>query len=296
MACLRSLLLLSSLLAPAGAAAQFAGYDLRLTACADATALGRAGFEARDVERDAGGPSGGHDAGPVGPSDVLVAVPESGELRSVRLHVPASYDPAQPAPLVLVLHGASGSSATAPAAADAMRTLWTVLAEREGAIIVAPVAGGAQGGWVPTRDTPMIACALALVASRYAVDLDRRFLWGFSAGAHYGHALALGNAGRFAAYAVNAGALHALACTPAGSPNQCETLLPQALRPIPVSLRVGSNDGLRGYVLGDQGRLLAAGWEMPAQLQYAEFVGGHTVAVPDVEAAWAWFRDHPRRP
>ena len=290
-----SALLLFSLLACAPAQAQFAGYDLRLTACADESALGRAGFEARDVEQDGGGPSRGADTGPVGPSDLLVAVPETAELRPVRLFVPTGYTPAQPVPLVLALHGASGSAATAPAAADATRTLWSVLAEREGVIVVAPVAGGNQGGWVPARDTPMIACALAEVAARYAIDLDRRYLWGFSAGGHYAHALALGNAGRFAAYAVNAGALHALACTPAGTANACETLLPQALRPIPVSLRVGSADGLRGYVLGDQGRLLTAGWEMPGQVQYAEFVGGHTVGVLDAEAAWAWFRSHPRR-
>lgn len=286
--------LLSSLLLPLAAVAQFPGYDLRYTACADAGGLGRAGFEARDLERDGGGPSRGSGAGPVGSSDLLVAVPETGELRSVRLFVPTGYTPAQPAPLVLALHGAAGSAAAAPAAADATRTLWSVLAEREGVIVVAPVAGGNQGGWVPARDTPMIACTLAEIAARYAVDLDRRYLWGFSAGGHYAHALALGNAGRFAAYAVNAGALHALACAPAGSANACETLLPQALRPIPVSLRVGSSDGLRGYVLGDQGRFLAAGWELPGQLQYAEFVGGHTVGVLDAEAAWAWFRSHPR--
>jgi poly(3-hydroxybutyrate) depolymerase len=210
------------------------------------------------------------------------------------LHVPAGYRPDTPAPLVLALHGAPGSAAAAPSAAAAVRTMWTVLAERVGAIVLAPIAGGSQGGWVPGRDTPAIACALGEVERRYAVDLDRRYLWGFSAGGHYGHALALGNAGRFAAYAVNAGALQALSCSAtAGNPNDCAVLLPQALRPIPASLRVGTSDPLRGYLQADSGRLELAGWERPGQLSYSEFLGGHTVSVADAEAAWAWFA--PRR-
>jgi poly(3-hydroxybutyrate) depolymerase len=219
-------------------------------------------------------------------------VPDSGELRQVLLYVPTSYDPAQPVPLIVVLHGASGSAATAPAAAESMRTLWTVLAEREGAIVLAPIAGGSQGGWVPARDHPALACAMAEVSRRYALDLDRRYLWGFSAGAHFAHALALGNAGRFAAYAINAGALYALACAPSGDA-ACETSLPQSLRRVPVSLRVGTLDSLRGYVQGDFGRLQVAGWETPQAIAYTEFGGGHTVSVADVEAAWAWFA--PRR-
>ena len=88
--------------------------------------------------------------------------------------------------------------------------------------------------------------------------------------------------------------LQALSCSaPAGSPKDCAVLLPQALRPIPASLRVGSSDPLRGYLEADSGRLERAGWARPGQLSYSEFLGGHTVSVADAEAAWAWFA--PRR-
>jgi poly(3-hydroxybutyrate) depolymerase len=281
------------LLGGGGAQAQFSEYDFGQTACAEDGGLRRAGFEARDREWPGGGPSAGLGGGPLGNSTLSVEVPPLGETRDMLLFVPVDYDAARPLPLVVVLHGAPGSAAAAPAAADAMRSLWSVLAEREDVIVLAPIAAGSQGGWLPDRDQPAIACALATLAGRYPVDLDRRYLWGFSAGAHFGHALALGNAGRFAAYAINAGALYALACGAAGTTFDCAVELPAALRPLPVQLRVGTNDALRGYVLGDYGRLQQAGWEPGSGVAYSEFSGGHGVSVADAEAAWAWFA--PRR-
>lgn len=281
------------LLGAGGAQAQLSDHDFGRTACAEDGGLRRAGFEARDGEWPAGGPSAGLGGGPLGNSTLSVEVPQLGETRDMLLFVPADYDAARPLPLVVVLHGAPGTAAAAPAAADAMRSLWSVLAEREDVIVLAPIAAGSQGGWVPDRDRPAIACALATLAARYPIDLDRRYLWGFSAGAHFGHALALGNAGRFAAYAINAGALYALACGATGTTFDCAAELPAALRPLPVQLRVGTADALRGYVLGDYGRLQQAGWEAGSGLAYVEFSGGHSVSIADAEAAWAWFA--PRR-
>lgn len=284
------------MLAGTGSAyAQFSAYDFGQSGCADDGALRRAGFEARDAESPGGGPSPGLGGGPLGASTLSVEVPELGETRDMLLFVPLDYDAARPLPLVVVLHGAPGSAAAAPAAADAMRSLWSVLAEREDVIVLAPIAAGSQGGWVPDRDQPAIACALAELARRYPIDLDRRYLWGFSSGAHFGHALALGNAGRFGAYAINAGALYALACSAAGTTFDCATTLPAVLRPLPVLLRVGRNDSLRGYVQGDHSRLQQAGWADGSNLAYAEFFGGHSVSVADAEAAWAWFATR-RRP
>jgi len=290
-----AVLLAALLLCGAGRAhGQFIDYAFGQTGCAEDGGLARAGFEARDDERPGGGPSAGLGGGPLGASTLSVEVPELGETRDMLLFVPVDYDAARALPLVVVLHGAPGSAAAAPAAADSMRTLWSVLAEREDVIVLAPIAAGSQGGWVPDRDQPAIACALAELARRYPIDLDRRYLWGFSAGAHFGHALALGNAGRFAAYAINAGALYALACGATGTTFDCATTLPGALRPLPVSLRVGRSDSLRTYVEGDRGRLLQAGWTDGAELSYGEFSGGHSVSIADAEAAWAWFAPRQR--
>lgn len=291
---LRITLAASLLLGAGSALGQFSGYEFGQTGCPDDGGLLRAGFEARDAEWPGGGPSPGLGGGPQGPSTLSVQVPELGETRDMLLFVPLDYDAAQPLPLVVVLHGAPGSAAAAPAAADAMRALWLALAEREDVMVLAPIAAGNQGGWVPDRDQPAIACALAELARRYPLDLDRRYLWGFSAGAHFGHALALGNAGRFAAYAINAGALYALACGAAGTAFDCANTLPGALRPLPVQLRVGTGDALRTYVRGDRGRLQQAGWEVGTGVAYDEFFGGHTVSIEDAEAAWAWFAPRSR--
>jgi poly(3-hydroxybutyrate) depolymerase len=284
------------LLGAGSAHGQFAEYDFGQTGCADDGGLTRAGFEPRDGEWSGSGPSAGLGGGPLGASTLSVEVPELGETRDMLLFVPVDYDAARPLPLVVVLHGAPGSAAAAPAAADAMRSMWTVLAEREDVVVLAPIAAGSQGGWVPGRDQPAIACALAELARRYPIDLDRRYLWGFSAGAHFGHALALGNAGRFAAYAINAGALYALACGTPGTASDCAATLPGALRPLPVSLRVGSSDSLRGYVQGDFTRLQQAGWTAGSEVSYGEFSGGHSVPFAEAEAAWSWFAPRRRPP
>lgn len=267
------------LLLGASAQAQFAAYDFAYTGCNADGSLMRSGFEDSGDEFDGLYP---------GTQALTVSVPDTGSTRPALLYLPTAYGPDKAWPLIVVLHGAAGSSEFAPLAADEIRNLWAGVAEREGAILLAPVASGAQGGWLPANDQPYVACAVAEVSRRYRIDAARRYLWGFSAGAHFGHALALGNSRRFAAYAVHAGALEALACS-VGGVYACTSTLPQVPRRIPVSLRVGDMDPLQPYVATDFGRFSAAGWAQPAQLSYAEFTGGHWVDTADVEEAWAWF-------
>lgn len=270
--------------------AQFAAYDFVSTGCANERGLLRAGFEDRDIVSPTGGPSGGSGGAFPGPQSLTVTSPAG--THAALLHVPGAYTADQAWPLVVALPGAAGSAAAAPAAANQIRALWAPVAEREGALVVVPIASGTQGGWVPGIDQPAVACALDRVARDYNIDLDRRYLWGYSAGAHFGHALALGNPGRFAAYAINAGALEVLSCS-AGGAYACATTLPQIARRIPASLRVGESDPLRAHAQADANRFRAAGWVEPDRLGHAEFFGGHTVDAAEVEAAWAWFA--PRR-
>jgi poly(3-hydroxybutyrate) depolymerase len=206
----------------------------------------------------------------------------------VLVFTPTNYDASDAWPLVIVLHGAAGSQAAAANAASSMRALWQSVAQNNGIVLMAPIASGAMGGWVPALDTPAIACALEEAERRYNIDRTRRTLWGFSAGGHYGHSIALGNATRFAAYAVNAGVLFALACAPPAQPNSCESTLPAAGRRIPVGIRVGVADSLQAYAEDDAVRFDSAGWTPGADLVYSQFAGGHTVAVSDATWAWEW--------
>lgn len=279
---IRSVFLFLLLAFASSARAQFPLEDFALTDCGSAEPLFRSGLEGDEAADRR--PSGGDGASETGAIAFDVVVPDHGRVHAMLLQVPAAYDASHAWPLVVALHG---SAASPPNAAAQIRTLWQPRAELEGALVLAPIATGNSGGWSPGFDTPALACAIAEVERRYDVDRARRYLWGFSAGAHYAHALGLANSTRFAAYAVNAGALQAFACGGAGTP--CETLLPNVARRIPVQLRVGSNDPLEPYMDADDLRLQAAGWSTGDTLKKTRFVGGHTVGSGDVTWAWSWF-------
>lgn len=283
------------LLATMPVRAQFAREDFAVTACGQAESLFRSGLEtAEQAGVSASGGAGGDASGAI---SLEISVPDTGRTQTYLLHVPVGYHDQAAWPLVVALHGSPGSAAAAPAAAASMRVLWEPLSDREGLLVLAPIASGNQGGWVPSWDTPALACALATIERAWNVDRARRYLWGFSAGGHYGHGLALGNAGRFAAYAVNAGVLQAFACGLPGSLSDCATTLPQVARRIPISLRVGILDTrLRPSVIGDADRLEVAGWLPGVDLTYSEFYGGHTVGNADIDAAWGWFAPRPLLP
>lgn len=232
------------------------------------------GFDGRPP-LDASGGSGGAYPGNQSRS---VFVPETQSQRSYYLHVPANYGPGRPHPLVIVLHGATGSAATTPAEAQAIRSLFAPSTGPGGAIVIALPASGAQGGWAPATDAPFIAAALDDVEAAYNVERTRRYLWGFSAGAHFGYGLGLWNTDVFAALAVKAGALEAFAGPDAPS---------LADRTLPVDIRIGQQDPLLPYAQADRQRFIAAGWTLGVDLTYAESAGGHAIDSADAAAAWS---------
>jgi poly(3-hydroxybutyrate) depolymerase len=290
---LRPAVVVVALAACPGVRAQIVDESFSATHCGARESLFRAGMEA--AEQGGTRPSGGAGGG-VGSWSLSVEVPDTGRTHAARLYASPFLDNAQAAPLVIALHGAAGSAAAAPGAADAIRLLWRTRIANEDALLLVPIASGAQGGWVPDWDTPALACAIAQVERRYNVDRRRRYLWGFSAGGHYGHALALANTDRLAAHAVNAGALFALACGQPASANDCAATLPGVPRRIPVALRVGDADPLASFVGGDVDRFEAAGWEAGSEVSLTVFQGGHVIGAADVDAAWAWFAGRPLTP
>lgn len=279
---LTTLLLAAVMATPA--VAQIPLEDFALTDCGREEPLFGSGLE--DDELDGARPSGGKAGTQTGPVAFSVTVPDHGRTHAMLLHVPLGYDGSRAWPLVVALHGTAPSP---PLAAEAIRALWQPRAELEGALVLTPIATGNSGGWSPMFDTPALACALAEVERRYDVDRSRRYLWGFSAGAHYAHGLALANSNRFAAYSVNAGALYGFACSAPGTDSDCEVLLPAVARRIPVQLRVGRNDPLETHTDGDEQRLQRAGWIPGDTLRTSKFVGGHAIGAADVDWAWNWF-------
>lgn len=103
--------------------------------------------------------------------------------------VPASYDPAVPMPLLLLLHGAGGSAAQVAATHEH-------LADSIGVIVLAVDSRAFTWDAIIayfSYDLEFINAALASVLSRYNVDRARIGLGGFSDGASYALSLGLAN-------------------------------------------------------------------------------------------------------
>lgn len=260
------------LLSPAIPATAASSVELPPSACQpDPFQIFSAGFELQQWQPQpssgSGGASGGSQRQTPGPQGV-----------SYWLQAPAARPAA--AALVIVLHGAGGLG-TAALNAMATRDAWAATAESAGFVVAAPIASGSQGGWVPGADFVAIDAILADVRLAYDIDLTRVYLWGFSAGGHVAHALALlRNPDRHAAYAVNAGVLDAYAGAQAPA---------TALRRVPLLSSVGDGDSLLGFAQTDRQRFLASGWSEPETYQLRVFEGGHSYASEDLAVAWRFF-------
>ena len=255
--------------------------------CGSGDTVFQSGFEASElIPHD---PSNGSGGAYPGNQTRLITVPNVGN-RTFYLRLPPNYVPSRSWPLLLALHGATGSAATAPAAAQQVRADWSTWADAGGFIVLAPVATGTQGGWDPDVDIPTMSAALDDTMARYNVEQSRIDLWGYSAGAHVAHALALNNTDYFAAYGVSAGSLEAYACTDDGSyPPTCAALLSGAHPKIPVDIHLGNQDPLyTTYGAGnDPARFEAGGWVLNQDLFYTLFIGGHTYTVPQLGEIWS---------
>ena len=236
-----------------------------------------AGFEASETRPYV--PSHGI-GGSAGDETRVIPSPTTGP-HLVYVHAPPDYSPTRAWPLMIALHGTAGSGA-APAAARQVRSDWSSIADAHGFVVIAPVASGGDGSWNPPVDVPVIADAINDALARYDIDEARIDLWGFSAGAHLAHAIALENTGLFAAYGVSAGSLTQYACTDSGSPPpSCADLLGAAQPKIPVDIHLGNQDPL--YLSfgagGDPSRFEHFGWVLGQDLFYTLFQGGHEYTV-----------------
>jgi predicted esterase len=110
--------------------------------------------------------------------------------RDGKLHVPHGLDPASPAPLIIMLHGAGGT-------AGQVIPLLAIAAEQSGSLVLAPDSrvrrswDVIQGGYGP--DILFIDRALDHVFSHVAVDPGRIAIAGFSDGASYALSVGLCN-------------------------------------------------------------------------------------------------------
>lgn len=158
------------------------------------------------------------------PGSHALAIAVGGLRRTYVVHVPASYKPENPAPLVVMLHGGGGS-----ARAAMLETEWAIKAETEGFLAAFPdataidparpssFAGNPQlwndgsDRFYPDQKAPddvaFIAAMLDDLSNRFAVDDRRVFVTGFSNGASMSFRAGAELSHRIAAIAPVAGAL-----------------------------------------------------------------------------------------
>lgn len=116
-----------------------------------------------------------------------------GKRRDGFLCAPASYDPARPAPLLVMLHGANGNARRAWKAYEEM-------VDARGLVLLAIDSRGRTWdaiarGW--GSDVSFLDEALAHVFERFTIDPARLALGGFSDGASYALALGIANGDLF---------------------------------------------------------------------------------------------------
>jgi hypothetical protein len=256
------------------------------TMCPSSDPLFRGGFEFAAAIPHA--PSNGSGGAYPGNATRTVNVPGLGN-RTYYLRLPPGYTPTHAWPLLLALRGA-GPPANLAAYAQQVRADWSGWADTRGFIVLAPVGNSTLGGWGASGDIEEIDAALTDAFGAYNIEQSRVYLWGFSAGAHYGHAIALNSTDFFAAYGVSAGSLEQYACTDDGSyPPTCAALLAGAQPKIPVDIHIGSSDPLNQppyTAAGDAQRFRNGGWVDNDTLFQTVFAGGHSYSVAHLGQIW----------
>ena len=152
--------------------------------------------------------------------------------RRYRVHVPPSYDPSLPTPLVLNLHALGSNART-----QELYTGMSSKADQEGFVVVHPEGvggswnGGACCGQASTTrvdDVGFVRALLDDLGTRVCVDPKRVYATGMSNGGFMSHRLACDLADRIAAIAPVAGTNAATSCDPS--------------RPVPVLHLHGTAD------------------------------------------------------
>lgn len=183
------------------------------------------------------------------------------------LYVPSNS--AQPAPLILVLHGA-GSSAYASLAP------FLPMLDRAGLLLLAP--DSRQQTWDVImgnygKDVSFIDQALTHVFNHYEIDTSRLAIGGFSDGASYALSLGLINGDLFT---------HIIAFSPGFIAPGIRQGKPR------IYISHGTHDAVLPIEVCSR-RIVPRLQREQYDVTYREFDGPHTIPLDIVREAWTWF-------
>jgi polyhydroxybutyrate depolymerase len=194
------------------------------------------------------------------PGTYTETLPSGRQTRQYRLHIPASYRPGKPIPLVLGFHGAGSTGAQFESYSGL-----SVLADRAGFIAVYPQGLGDITNWdtMPnSQDVPFIRDLLDALAARCSIDPARIYATGHSRGGGMVNRLACELSDRIAAIGpVSGDYAFSDTCTPS--------------RPVPVIAFHGTADPTIPY----------NGFGIPGQIHESYLRIG--TPIPTWAATWA---------
>lgn len=183
-----------------------------------------------------GGTGGGAGGAPARPSDPEIKEDLQGRKYAVK--VPAGYDPAKPAPLLVMLHGFRDAKDTTDPGGD-MDAYMKISAEtdKRGVILAIPLGSFdptlnhyfwnatdscCDFDGLKTNDIGYLMAMVTEIEGQYKIDAKRRFVLGHSNGGFMTHRIACDQADRFAAVVSLAGATFK-------NPDKCAASAPIAM-------------------------------------------------------------------
>jgi poly(3-hydroxybutyrate) depolymerase len=145
--------------------------------------------------------------------------------RTYAFYAPDSVKSDVRAPLIVAIHGSTSNG-------KAMVERWTDIADKHGVLIAGPDATD-NSRWASPQDGPLfLKDVVDDVASRYAIDGRRIYLFGHSAGANFALQMAVLESEFFAATAIHAGAVS----------SDYFSIFDAATRKIPLAIYIGTRD------------------------------------------------------
>lgn len=198
-----------------------------------------------------------------------------GKKRTYYLYVPKSATPSAPVPLIVLLHGSNHVGLS-------LAEKWNDLAEKEGAILVAPNSVESSRWSVPDDGPQFLHELVETIKAKYPVNPKRVYLFGHSGGATFALLMSLYESEYFAATAIHAGALYA----------SDASLIDLAKRKTPIQIQVGTVDGFfpLATVRATRDRMNAGGFSV----QLVEIAGHdhwyYDLAPKINQAAWEFLK------
>lgn len=198
--------------------------------------------------------------------------------RTYAFYAPDSVKPDTRVPLLVAIHGSTSNGRT-------MLERWTAMADKHGFLVAGPDATD-NSRWASPQDGPLfLKDVVDDVASRWAIDGRRIYIFGHSAGANFALQMAILESEFFAAGAIHAGAVS----------SDYFSIFDFATRKIPLAIYIGDKDQFYpiDVVRAVHGALEKKGFTVLYK-EIPDHDHNYKLVAPEInEEIWKFFSEHP---